>query len=80
VASYPYKIYYTDGYTQVLPKVWRQYRDGDQLVFQDEDAEVLRVQTDKVFRVTRTDQPPEDYEGPEPPPEPEPKPPFGFTR
>ncbi len=77
MAEQPYKIYYTDGYTQELPKVWRQYRDGIWLVFQDEDAEVLRVQADKVSRVTRMDQPPEQYEGPDTPPEP-PKKPFGF--
>lgn len=44
MATQPYKIIYADGYTQELPKVWRQYRDGIWLVFQDEDAEVLRVQ------------------------------------
>jgi hypothetical protein len=73
VATSAYKIYYMDGYTQELPKVWRQYRDGIYLVFQDEDAEVLRVQADKVFRVTRADQPPEEYGGPEPSEEPEPR-------
>ena len=76
MATYPYKVYYADGYTQVLPKVWRQYRDGNQLVFQDEDAEILRVQADQVFRVTRADQPDEEYEGPDPE---SPKPPFGFS-
>jgi hypothetical protein len=79
VATFPYKVYYTDSYTQVLPKVWRQYRDGDQLVFQDEDAEILRVPAANVFRVTRLDQPPEEYEGPEAEP-PKPKPPVGFGR
>ena len=39
-------------------QVWRRYRDGIWLVFQDEDAEVLRVQADQVFRVIRVDQPP----------------------
>lgn len=77
MATQPYKIIYTDGYTQELPKVWRQYRDGIWLVFQDEDAEVLRVQANKVFRVVRLDQPPEQYEGPDTPSEP-PKKPFGF--
>ena len=76
MATYPYKVYYADGYTQVLPKVWRQYRDGNQLVFQDEDAEILRVQANQVFRVTRADQLDEEYEGPDPGP---PKPPFGFS-
>ena len=57
--------------------MWREYRDGIWLVFQDEDAEVLRVQADQVFRVIRVDQPPELYEGPDTPPEP-PKKPFGF--
>ena len=38
--------------------MWRRYRDGIWLVFQDEDAEVLRVQADQVFRVIRVDQPP----------------------
>jgi hypothetical protein len=57
--------------------VWRQYRDGIWLVFQDEDAEVLRVQADQVFRVIRVDQPPGQYEGPDTPPEPRKKP-FGF--
>ena len=31
----------------------------------------------RVFRVTRHDQPPEEYEGPDPEP---PKPPIGFSR
>ncbi len=77
MATHPYKIVFADGYTQELPKVWRQYRDGKFLVFQDEDAEVLRVPADQVFRVTHTDQPDEEYEGPDEEP---PKPPFGFNR
>jgi hypothetical protein len=63
VATHPYKIYYVDNYTQELPKVWKQRRDGIWLVFQDEDAEILRVQADKVFRVTRLDQPPDSQVG-----------------
>jgi hypothetical protein len=38
VATQPYKIIYADGYTQELPKVWRQYRDGIWLVFQGPDT------------------------------------------
>jgi len=43
VATRPYKITFKDGSTQTLPRVWRHYRDGPFLVFQDEDTEVLRV-------------------------------------
>jgi len=43
VATQPYKITFKDGSTQTLPRVWRHYRDGLFLVFQDEDTEVLRV-------------------------------------
>ena len=59
MAEQPNKIIYADGYIQELPKVWHQCRDGIWLVFQDEVAEVLPVQADKVFRVIRLDQPPE---------------------
>jgi hypothetical protein len=57
VATQPYKITFTDGTVQELPKVYRQYTDKDWLVFQDEAAEVLRVKAKDVKSVVRSDQP-----------------------
>ena len=65
------------GTSRSFRRFGASYRDGSWLVFQDEVAEVLRVQADKVFRVIRLDQPPEQYEGPDTPSEP-PRKPFGF--
>ena len=39
MATQPHKITFKDGSTQTLPRVWRHYRDGPFLVFQDEDIE-----------------------------------------
>ena len=60
MATQPYKITYKDGSTQTLPRVWRHYRDGPFLVFQDEDTEVLRVSADDVSSVVRTEMPDEE--------------------
>jgi hypothetical protein len=57
VATQPYKITFKDGSTQTLPRVWRHYRDGPFLVFQDEDTEVLRVSAADVSSVVPTDTP-----------------------
>ena len=57
MATQPYKITYKDGSTQTLPRVWRHYRDGPFLVFQDEDTEVLRVSAADVSSVVRTEIP-----------------------
>ena len=56
----PYKITFRDGSTQILPRVWKYYRDGPFLIFQDEDSEVLRVAADDVSSVVPTDMPEED--------------------
>ena len=56
----PYKVTFNDGSTQTLPRVWKYYRDGPFLVFQDEDTEVLRVAADDVSSVVPTDMPDED--------------------
>jgi hypothetical protein len=53
----PYRITFTDGSTQTLPRVWKHYRDGPFLVFQDEDTEVLRVPADDVKSVAQTGRP-----------------------
>jgi Leu/Phe-tRNA-protein transferase len=55
VATQPYKITFKDGSVQTLPRVWRHYRDGPFLVFQDEDTEVLRVPAADVRSVVPTD-------------------------
>ena len=60
VATQPYKITFKDGSTQTLPRVWRHYRDGPFLVFQDEDTEVLRVSAADVSSVVRTEMPDEE--------------------
>jgi hypothetical protein len=49
----PYRITFTDGSTEILPRVWKHYRDGPFLVFQDEDTEVLRVPADDVTSVVQ---------------------------
>jgi hypothetical protein len=53
-------ITFRDGSTQTLPRVWKYYRDGPFLIFQDEDTEVLRVAADDVSSVERTDTSDED--------------------
>jgi len=55
VATRPYKITFKDGSTQTLPRVWRHYRDGPFVVFQDEDTEVLRVSAADVSSVVPAD-------------------------
>ena len=60
VETQPYKITFRDGSTQTLPRVWKYYRDGPFLIFQDEDTEVLRVAADNVSSVERTDTSDED--------------------
>jgi hypothetical protein len=60
VKTQPYKVTFNDGSTQTLPRVWKYYRDGPFLVFQDEDTEVLRVAADDVSSVVPTDMPDED--------------------
>jgi hypothetical protein len=55
VETHPYKITFRDGSTQDLPRIWKYYRDGPFLIFQDEDTEVLRVAADNVSSVDRTD-------------------------
>jgi hypothetical protein len=60
VATQPYKITFNDGSTQTLPRVWRHYRDGPFLVFQDEDTEALRVSAADVSSVVRTEMPDEE--------------------
>jgi hypothetical protein len=55
VATQPYKITFKDGSIQTLPRVWRHYRDGPFLVFQDEDTEVLRVPAADVMSAVPTD-------------------------
>jgi len=57
MATQPYKITFTDGSAQTLPRVWRHYRDGPFLVFQDEDTEILRVSAADVSSVVRTEIP-----------------------
>jgi|307.fasta_scaffold639541_2 hypothetical protein len=57
VATQPYKITFKDGSTQTLPRVWRHYRDGPFLVFQDEDTEVLRVPAADVSSAVPADTP-----------------------
>jgi hypothetical protein len=57
VATQPYKITFKDGSIQTLPRVWKHYRDGPFLVFQDEDTEVLRVSASDVMSVVTTDMP-----------------------
>jgi len=57
VATQPHKITFKDGSTQTLPRVWRHYRDGPFLVFQDEDIEVLRVPAADVTSAVPTDIP-----------------------
>ena len=54
MATQPYKITFKDGSTRTLPRVWKHYRDGPFLVFQDEDAEVLRVSAADVRSVVPT--------------------------
>jgi hypothetical protein len=51
---------FKDGSTQTLPRVWKYYRDGPFLVFQDEDTEVLRVGADDVSSVAPAEVPDED--------------------
>ena len=53
----PYKITFRDGSTQTLPRVWKYYRDGPFLIFQDEDTEVLRVSAADVSSVVPTGAP-----------------------
>ena len=60
MATQPYKITFKDGSTQTLPRVWKHYRDGPFLVFQDEDIEVLRVPAADVRSVVRTNMPDEE--------------------
>jgi hypothetical protein len=60
VATQPYKITFKDGSTQTLPEVWKHYRDGPFLVFQDEDTEVLRVSAADVISVVPTEIPDEE--------------------
>jgi hypothetical protein len=60
VATQPYKITFRDGSAQTLPRVWRHYRDGPFLVFQDEDTEVLRVPAADVSSVVRIEVPDEE--------------------
>jgi len=60
VATQPYKITFKDGSTRTLPRVWRHYRDGPFLVFQDEDTEVLRVSAADVSSVVPTELPDEE--------------------
>jgi hypothetical protein len=60
VATQPYKITFTDGSTQVLPKVWKQYADREFLVFQDEVSEVFRAPAKSIRSVVRTDLPGEE--------------------
>jgi hypothetical protein len=43
-----------------LPRVWKHYRDGPFLVFQDEDTEVLRVPAADVRSVVRANMPDEE--------------------
>jgi hypothetical protein len=57
MATQPYMITFKDGSTQTLPKVWKYYRDGPFLVFQDEDTEVLRVSAADVSSVVPADAP-----------------------
>ena len=54
MATQPYKITFKDGSIQTLPRVWKHYRDGPFLVFQDEDTEVLRVSAADVRSVVPT--------------------------
>ena len=56
----PYRITFTDGSAQTLPSVWKHYRDGPFLVFQDEDTEVLRVPADDVKSIVQTGMPDEE--------------------
>ena len=56
----PYKVTFKDGSTKTLPRVWKYYRDGPFLVFQDEDTEVLRVAADDVSSVVPTEMPDEE--------------------
>ena len=60
MATQPYKITFMDGSTQTLPRVWRHYRDGPFLVFQDEDNEVLHVPAADVSCVVQTEMPDEE--------------------
>lgn len=60
MTTQPYRITFKDGSTQTLPRVWRHYRDGPFLVFQDEDTEVLRVSAADVESVIRTGAPDEE--------------------
>ena len=57
MVTQPYKITFKDGSIQTLPRVWKHYRDGPFLVFQDEDTEVLRVSAADVTSVVPTDTP-----------------------
>ena len=61
MATQPYEITFKDGSTHMLPRVWKHYRDGPFLVFQDEDTEVLRVSADDVRSVVRTNMPDEEH-------------------
>ena len=61
MATQPYEITFKDGSTQMLPRVWKHYRDGPFLVFQDEDTEVLRVSADDVRSVVRTNMPDDEH-------------------
>ena len=60
VTTQPYKITFKDGAIQTLPRVWKHYRDGPFLVFQDEDTEVLRVSAADVRSVVPTATPDEE--------------------
>ena len=60
MAIQPYKITFKDGSTQTLPRVWKYYRDGPFLVFQDEDEEILRVSAADVSNVVPTEMPDEE--------------------
>ena len=60
MATQPYKITFKDGSTHSLPRVWRHYRDGPFLVFQDEDTEVLRVSAADVSSVVQIETPDEE--------------------
>ena len=57
MATQPYKITFKDGSTRTLPRVWKHYRDGPFLVFQDEDTEVLRVSAADVSSAAPTGAP-----------------------
>ena len=60
MATQAYKITFKDDSTQTLPRVWKHYRDGPFLVFQDE-AEVLRISAADVRSVVQANTPDDEH-------------------